>query len=41
MISQLEVARSDLVGKKLEMERKLAQITARRLQKEEAAKGTK
>ncbi|KAF2658446.1 hypothetical protein K491DRAFT_593143 [Lophiostoma macrostomum CBS 122681] len=41
MIAQLEVVRSELVGKKLEMERKLAQITARRLQKEEAAKDTK
>lgn len=40
-IAQLEAARSELVAKKLGMERKLAQVTARRLAKDDAQKEAK
>ncbi|KAF2257220.1 hypothetical protein BU26DRAFT_558619 [Trematosphaeria pertusa] len=41
MISQLEVARSELVSKKIELERKIATISARRQEKEQEQKGAR
>ncbi|KAF2190461.1 hypothetical protein K469DRAFT_559195 [Zopfia rhizophila CBS 207.26] len=40
-IAQLEVARSELVTKKKELERKIAQVAARRAANEQATKETK